>query len=406
MLFESPGVWWLPRRPERRVAGVFRVRDDGHVEVQLFEALLDDRLAASAEFDQLHGTIHRSPFPGGTEISHLRGFAIQRAFTSSGGATETLVANRTYLGDRHVQPTDRFDVFTAELHGLADWLRGSTIARTIAGAESSFSLGPPLEVAAAVAGCTVRLTKKAHVEASAQRVVLSESAVACLQIDEPTSVDALVENWLVPLRILLSLAIGRVAYVQRLSIVLEPETTWPDEVHDVELWAAAHVRARSETRDPEPWIPPPRSSEELTALLQRWWGMRTGQRRAIERIFSLWDRPPEYVDTRFIAYSSAIDLLARVLHGAPDAAAKVFESLPCGAPDALRGVRLFDRWRAARARLEDEGYVEGPKLLALCGGLAWVARLTLLAELGVPLDGVLRSGELRHDVHRLERAFQ
>ena len=404
-MFESPGAWWLPERPANRVPGLLRIRDDGRVEVQLFGVLLDDRLDAHAEFEELHGTLHRSPLPGGTEVTHLRGFAIRRSFSSSGAASETLVANRSYVGDRHVQRTATFRSFTSRLHGLREWLPGSTISSAREGSEFRVTAGSPFEVSASLSGCTVTLRRSADVERSRGRVSISESADARVLLAKPASVDAFVEDWLVPLRIFLSLATGTVSFVQSLAVVLDPTSKWPDEVHDLELWAAGQAHGSPDVVT-EPWIPGATTNQQLTSVLRRWWALRRRQRRAIERVFSLWDRPPDYIDLRFLAFSSSIDLLARARRRSPDAVATLFEELPREAVEALDAVRLLAQWRALRARVEDEGFAEATELLAVSGALKWVARFTLLAELGVPLDGALRSSEFRHDRSRLERALQ
>lgn len=406
VLFESPGEWWLPADEQRRVPGVLRIDANGRLTIQLFDTL--DRessdFGAPVRREILHGSVHESPLPGGTELTHFDSFAIRRSLRSNGTNAETLVANRSYVGDAHVRTAEQgFSKYSARLRGLAAWLPLSAVDRKASGGTVRIEVNKPVKFSVDVAGTRMDFVKAAEVSFSDEETTIRESAKVFFETKDDRPRDDFVRELLFPLRSLLSLALGEPTRAENLDVNLGDDGPWPVEVHDLEVWAqAAAATSTADARTFDFLIARPKTERELEALLGVWWDVQGRMRTAIARIFALWEAPPTFIEVRFGAVSDALELLARSLPSSPEPEA-MLASLGAPAIEALPPVEhLTARWRAAREGLRAGQSPDTEELLRLCDALSWLMRFVLLEQVGVPLELAGRARAFRHAASRFE----
>ncbi len=407
VLFETPGHWWLPENEERRVPGMLRIDADGRIEVRLFETLDEcaTDFGSPAIRPVLRGELHTSPVAGGSLITHLGAFAVRRSLHSNGTTSETLVANRSYVGDEHLVSADQeFRRYSVGFTGLGNWLPLSAFTRKASRGTVRIEVGKPAELSASVEGTAVTFVKSAEVTFSEDEMAIRSSARARFEMAVSRTPDDFAREWLVPLRYLLTLARGVIAHTECVDIVLGGERPWPDEMHDLEIWSRAKVHPpRAAVHRFDALIAPPRDDLELQSLLDRWWAVWKRLRRPAERVFALWEAPPKFADVRVLAVFDAFSLLTQSIGGPSDPGAAL------GALGATVGRELpplgelVDRLSRSVAALRANEETDPKELFRLSEVFDWLMRFVLMNELGVDMERASRSPGFRHAASRLEQ---
>jgi len=402
--FESPGVWWLPAQPDRRVPGVLRKPADAPIAVYLFQTLEDGKANLERNaYPVVHGLLHESPLPGGASVSLFDAFATSLSFTEE-GATETIVANRAYIGDRHIDSTQAsFRACEATFTGFDAWTRLSALSPKHDRSEGSVSIrSATAREAVTIDGTTLEFIAKGFVHYAPDEISFNNRRHVAFHLGRASTHDEVVRELLVPLRNLLSLATGGVERLLSCSIVLGGDEPWPETIHDLGPWERSHEpEGNRSTRVRNPRIPWPETQLELQSLISRWWAITAAHRRAVDFAFALLSEPPKYVEIRFAAASMAMDgLLQRFAAGD---AVGFLESLGDGVHAALGPpANFFSRWHRARAEtcMWDQPS-DSHELIDLTHVLLELVRLVLLTELKVDLEPSLKSPEFQHWTQRL-----
>jgi hypothetical protein len=403
LLFESAGEWWLPNEASRRIPGLLRLDAAGRLRIQLFD-LLDDESAnfgKTAQRPILYGSLHTSPLSGGTDLTHFDSFDVRRSFHSNGRSSETLVANRSYVGDVHLAAaTDRFAAYDARFAGLSGWLPLSTIKREAPkGGLVRIEVGKAARLKVAVPGARIEFVKTPEVAHSEEETTVREHAQVDFSVEPPVDPGTFDREFLFPLRFLLSLALGRVSRIDALDVIVSDEGPWPTEVHNLDIWSICKKAGPVSPANTFDMLIAPPQEQELQQLLTAFWEMRGRIRKAIERVFALWEAPPRFVEIRFGAVSDALELLLR---SASTDLGGLMKNLGDSVGSHLPpSDDLMQRWKLAREDVRAGESVESEELFRLSEVLEWLMRFALLRELGADMARAASARAFLHAATRL-----
>ena len=401
VIFESPGEWWLPSNESRRIPGILRIDPAGALRIDLFEALDEDvsNFGAAAVRPVLHGSLHKSPLSGGTEVTHFDSFAVRRSLRGNGTSAEQFVANGSYVGDEHLEASDQpYGSYGARFTGLSGWLPFSTVKRSARDGKVAIEVERPIKWTTMISGARVEFGKAAGISYSDDETAVREHAEVIWTLDAACPADAFRREFLVPLEFLLTLALGEKASVDKLDIVLSDGVPWPHEVHDLTVWgrAARRQAPAGAVHARDALIAPPQDESHLQQLIESWRDVHARMRPAIDRMFALWEEPPKFVEVRFGAVCDVFELLSRGLPSGPEPSGVIEHLGPAVTADLPPGAQIVERYRDASRRLNRGERSDMHELLRLSELQQWLMRFILLRELGVDLERAARAPAFRH----------
>lgn len=368
--------------------------------VQLFRTLDDGEINFEHNAHAVvHGLLHESPLSGGSAVTLFDAFATSLSFTQD-GATATLVANRAYVGDRHLESSqDSFRIWEATLSGLDSWMNLSALSRRLDSASGFVSIkSDAVRASVTIEGATVEFIASGFVHYSADEISFRNRRRVAFNLERPCTPDEVSRAFLVPLRNLLCLATGKEQHIESCSMVAGSGEPWPETIHDLMLWES-RFDTRSSARVLNPRIPWPATIQGLQELAARWWDLTSKHRQTIDFAFALLSDPPRYIEIRFAAASLAMERLVK--HFASGDAVGFVQSLGSGVDSAVGTARAFvSRWEQARDDASNQS-LGASRLVNLTHVLLELVRIGLLAQLQVDLEPSTTSPEFRHWTSRL-----
>lgn len=404
--FESPGEWWLPGQPDRRVAGILKATNRG-LRVTLFQPLADESLfdVDVQRYPTIYGSIHESPLGGGTEVTLFDAVALSRSLRSNGSSSETIAANRCYVGGVHLETKEqRFDRYEATLTGVSEWIPQTAIGREIDESGAVRVLMKTASFSIDMADWKMSFVVQGRAQASADRLVFHNERLVDVRFQEAISDDVATKRVFIPLRNFTSLITGVPSRIESSSVIVSDDGPWRQVVHDLSLrYRDPGLQPTEVDPSHDPLFRVPKETRALAALLERWWTLSRTHRRALDLAFGLLEQPPRYVEMRLILGSTVIDVFAeRFAQGDPIA---LLDRLDARVVQQVGGAESFiRRWSDLRAKMWDEPPPPAQEVIAVTNALMWIIRLVLMSEIGVDPVDLLQSRRFEHMASRLREA--
>jgi hypothetical protein len=378
--FDAPGVWWRADRPGDRLGGTLKYRVDAGAELAVIGVLADLPSLQPGRDDSvvIHGMLPSTP-PGcpGAFVSLVPAF---RVSVSLGNVpAERYMAQRAFIGERNVDERATFGTLAMSLPELVGWWPETTIrieAHTD-GTGIRIDLGPASELEFDLENQHVRMSAHGLLERRRATAEVTETVMVSVTAPAPVAFDAFEQQWLRPLRYLVSFvtgATGRPEYADLLSdgavVRLLPKQPGPV----------------SPARGSSSILPRPAALAGIEALVRAWFKLF----RQRGRFFDAWlggaSSPFQNVEPRLLLLLEAVRLYMRAGSDADGVRALI-----AAAPRVLDEV-IADRRKFAEqfGTIRDQIWLdERPGLALLHGQMArvdWALRTSVMAELGVDPD--------------------
>lgn len=371
--------------------------------IVLFEPLENDPTLNGKmhRYDAIYGATHESPVSGGTDVTLFDGFTSSFSLRSGGSSTETIVVNRCYIGERHLDERHAaYRKYEAELSRLGEWMPITAINRKLEDGGGVHVETAEIRKSMDVPGATVDLIARGSMSFTFEEVSFKNEKSVEIGLEQPRSHDEVVGDYLIPLRNLISLATGGASRILSTRILLDEEGPWPSIVTDLTLWSQELPAEERSARFQHHLIAAPNDLGELNRMFTQWWTLVAQHRRLVNFIFGLLDDPPKYVDMRFLMLTTAVQHLSASLDDGR--VETTIERL--GTQLAARfgtAIQFGRRWQHIQDTFWDNSRPATAELLAVTNALEWVLRLRLLKEIGVDLEKAGTSPAFMHASSRL-----
>ncbi len=217
------GTFWLPQRPDHRVAGTLRRSPEGirlNVCGQLAPLELSDTVAIRASttrvsYPVVHGTAIRTEGEEMLTVLDANGLVLQQPFEAVVGGTETYSVRGVIVGG-HLDATDLFESVSFCFDCLSAWRPTPSILDDEGGSE-----GPIRQVTletADLADATVELTARTVGVAGPSRVELERIVTLDVLLQSPSSFESIGERFLGPLWDLMVLLTAHSVRLESMSL--------------------------------------------------------------------------------------------------------------------------------------------------------------------------------------------
>jgi hypothetical protein len=387
---EQPGFFWLPERPDLRVAGRL-VLSSGNVRVELLGSLSPGASFGGSEpgrYPVVLGQLHRAVREAGTEVTLLGAFTREMSWSST-GVNQTIAANRLFVGEEHLGGAeDAFVEARVVIAGLAAWVPAR--AFDVAMVERTVRTHSENVTCVEAHGASIELRTRADLDgATADEVHVAKRSEVVIRPSSPLSESAFNRDFFVPLRNLVTLGTNSQASIESLELVLRDQPRWPPVVHDLLPDRLAGTLRRQDRA--EPFFALPDESDGLGTMLERWLTLSSRHRRVLGLVFGLLESPPYFAEMRFDLTARALDLVGARIVGASSLGAFI-ESMPEAASKLVGSRELFcDTVARVRARMWDDEAPLGLGLYYMTETMTWLLKLRLAVEAGVPVEEAANS---------------
>lgn len=331
-VFEHRGLWWLPERPKRKVAGVLTFSQDA-VALELIGWLPRPEPVAdeSGEIELPSGPLSRPRILGLSsdgkaftlENCHASGFN----FSSPGLITESFVPAMILRG-AHYEPDEEvvLDELAIAYTQLDSWV-----------ATSGFDLLPPAEDEPM--GVDISFREPKHITVEIPAAIIEISFARSLKDAEPHRPEVKVQqrsgfllrfkhatplkpalDYVYQLRNFVSLGVGRpVTPIRITGFVLPPEDAEPDPFTRLEprklkidlFYRLAHVPDVKELHPAQMLFSLPDARKRLPTLLLNWFAKQELLRPVFDLYFGAVYNRQAYMEQRFLSLTQAIETYHR-----------------------------------------------------------------------------------------------
>lgn len=343
------GSWWLPGDPSRKVAGNldFTVETFG---LTVNDALTDAPPATPGPVDFLHQTL---PLVHGTSLDGKQRFTLINASGTTFSAPlpvaeQTWTPEAVLIGEHLAVEQPRFQRAWISLDHLADWVKALGIGRDFetdptSGLLQRITVEARREVLleARAEGATIRAVTWPKGRAGDRSAEVEVVTQLQIEVDDPISWPALMNDWATPLRDLVALGTCQP------TRVLEVDLEIPSD-EDEARRTNCELRFRPlAAREPARchWFEMPMRASELPGTfldaIRRWFELRQEHVEAITQLSGVIHSPFDYLENRFVALVRAADAYHAVQYGSAPSA------------DSEHDARL-QRVRDATADLSDD----------------------------------------------------
>jgi len=313
------GEWWLPEDPSRRTRGTLTIDPESALELTLQGSLKEPALGGGSlePGDELHRVILGRTSGGRVTLTDVRGWGLGLAALPGVVGTETYSVGAALIGVHlGLDALDAISGIGVEFSGLREWLEVPplwSMRDTLAAEDGSmtFHVDARDEVQASIPGAVCTFIVGPSVEGSRSRVVIERQAEVQFRLDEAAPIWRQFQQWVIPMRDLLSLAINRPVRIENLWLshgdewvrFVAPLRQADVGVTNPPIEASSAVLRFGDIR------------RRLDDVIADWYAVHSKVRPALDAISAVDRAPFVFAETRFSNYAGAADQVHTALIG-------------------------------------------------------------------------------------------
>jgi hypothetical protein len=317
MPFECPGIWWLPgKSPDAGTAGILRFTPEAGLILDLIGTLSPSTsiFTSSPRYEIIHGFAKGLPL--GSVVTLVDAFRSTISMASPGLSTETLRANRAYVGE-HLATHEQFQMSGAEIHlsHLSNWVAYSGLDCRLSRIDDTTTWNieyrSPDSISADINGTRILVDFGANLTRASREITIREQVSLRVAANGEMAADTINSEFVHPLQNLLSFATDRPNAITtyRFFRATTPEhADWSEPVYLIYKPVYVDRTTVEPVYEHEmlfSFRDVPMSFEQL---LTRWFELYSDIRPSFDVYFSYVYGSTTYVEPKFLSILQAIRL--------------------------------------------------------------------------------------------------